>query len=115
MKPSVPYQSIDQLITRQARERGAKAYAISAETGARITYSQLDAATNRIAHFLASRGIRANDRVSVLSENCLSQAVLYQGVQRYGATVVLVNCEVNAKNVEQILHDVEPKLVLWHR
>ena len=115
MKPSVPYQSIDQLITRQARERGAKAYAISAETGARITYSQLDAATNRIAHFLASRGIRANDRVSVLSENCLSQAVLYQGIQRYGATVVLVNCEVNAKNVEQILHDVEPKLVLWQR
>ena len=115
MKPSVPYQSIDQLITRQARERGAKVYAISAETGSKISYSQLDAATNRIVHFLASRGIKANDRVAVLSENCLSQAVLYQGVQRYGATVVLVNCEVNAKNVEQILHDVEPKLVLWHR
>ena len=95
MKPGVPYQSIDQLIARHAGERGAKAYVISAESGARITYSQLDAATNRIAHFLASRGIRANDRVSVLSENCLSQVVLYQGVRRYGATVVMVNCEVN--------------------
>ena len=115
MKPGVPYQSIDQLIARHAGERGAKAYVISAESGARITYSQLDAATNRIAHFLASRGIRANDRVCVLSENCLSQVALYQGVRRYGATVVMVNCEVNSKNLGQILHDVEPKLVLWHR
>jgi len=115
MKPSVPYQSIDQLITRHARERGGKAYVISAETGSQLTYSQLDAVTNRIGHFLASRGIKANDRVSVLSDNCLSQVALFQGVQRYGATVILVNCEVNARNVEQIVYDLEPKIVLWHR
>ena len=114
MNPGIPYQSIDQIITRHAAERGAKAYAISAETGRRITHAQLDAITNRICHFLASRGIRANDRVSVLSHNCLSQVAFYQGVQRYGATINLVNCEVNARNVEQILYDVEPKLVLWH-
>ena len=115
MKPAVAYESIDQLIARHARERGAKIYLISAETGSEISYSQLDAVTNRIAHFLASRAIKANDRISVLSENCLSQVALYQGVRRYGATVVMVNCEVNSKNLEQILHDVEPKLVLWHR
>jgi long-chain acyl-CoA synthetase len=115
MSPGVPYQSIDQLITRHARERGGKAYVISAETGEQVTYAQLDTVTNRIGHFLASRGIKANDRVSVLSENCLSQVVLFQGVQRYGATVILVNCEVNAKNVATIVHDLEPKLVLWHR
>ncbi len=115
MTPSVPYQSIDQLVTRHARERGGKVYAIGAETGYQITYSQLDAVTNRIGHFLASRGIKANDRISVLSDNCLSQMALFHGVQRYGATINLVNCEVNAKNVEQILYDVEPKLILCHR
>ncbi|MBI2317973.1 MAG: AMP-binding protein [Betaproteobacteria bacterium] len=115
MKPAVSYQSIDQLISRHARERGAKPYVISAETGEQITYADLDAITNRICHFLAGRRIRANERVAVLSENCLSQAVLFQGVQRYGATVVLVNCEVHAKNVEQIVNHVDPKVVLWHR
>ena len=115
MKPSVPYQSIDQIITRHARERGDKAYAISAETGDEISYAALSAITNRICHFLASRGIKANDRIAVLSDNCLAQMALYQGVQRYGATVCLVNCDVNAMNVQQILYDVEPKIVLWHR
>ena len=115
MKPSIPYQSIDQIISRHARERGDKAYAISAETGDEISYAELSAITNRICHFLTSRGIKANERVAVLSDNCLSQMVLYQGVQRYGAAVCLVNCEVNAMNVEQILHDVDPKIVLWHR
>ena len=57
MNPGIPYQSIDQIITRHAAERGAKAYAISAETGRQITHAQLDAITNRICHFLASRGI----------------------------------------------------------
>ncbi|MBI4290161.1 MAG: acyl--CoA ligase [Betaproteobacteria bacterium] len=115
MKNRIPYQSLDQLISRHNLERGGKAYVISAETGAQITYSQLDAVTNRIGRFLASRSIKANDRVSVLSDNCLSQVALFQGVQRYGATVTLVNCEVHAKNVEQIVYDLEPKIVLWHR
>ncbi len=114
MKPSVPYQSIDQIISRHASERGDKAYAISAESGVEISYAELSAATNRICHFLASRDIKANERIAVLSDNCLSQMVLYQGVQRYGATVCLVNCDVNAMNVKQILYDVEPKIVLWH-
>ena len=115
MKFPVQYQSLDQLIARHAGELGSKAYVISAETGDQVTYAQLDTITNRIGHFLASRAIKANDRISVLSENCLSQVALFQGVRRYGATVVMVNCEVNSKNLEQILDDVEPKLVLWHR
>ena len=114
MNHSSSYQSIDQLIFRQARERGDKAYVISAETGDEITYAGLDAITNRISHFLASRGTGTSEKVAVLSDNCLSQLVLYLGLQRYGAAVCLVNCEVNAMNVEQILHDVDPKLVLWH-
>ncbi len=115
MNPRIPYQSIDQIISRHASERGDKAYAISAETGDEISYAELSAVTNRICHFLASRGIKANERIAVLSDNCLSQMVLYQGVQRYGAAVCLVNCDVNAMNVGQILYDVEPKIVLWHR
>lgn len=114
MTSKIPYQSIDQLISRHAQERGEKAYVIAAETGDRLSYAELDAVTNRICHFLAARAAKANERIAVLSDNCISQMCLYQGVQRYGATVSLVNCEVNAMNVEQILRDLEPKVVLWH-
>ena len=115
MKPAVPYQSLNRIITRHARERGDKIYGTCAETGRTLSFAQLDAVTSRMGHFLAARGFKAGDRVSVLSENCLSQMSFFHGVQRYGATVSLVNCEVNAKNVEHILHDVEPRLVVYHR
>ena len=114
MTPVMSYRSIDQIISHQARERGVKSYAISAETGDRVSFAELDAITNQICHFLASRGTLVSERIAVLSDNCLAQVVLYLGVQRYGAAVCLVNCEVNAKNVEQILYDVEPKVILWH-
>jgi acyl-coenzyme A synthetase/AMP-(fatty) acid ligase len=68
-----------------------------------------------VAHFLADRGVRAGDRVSVLAGNGLELLILFLGVQRYGAAVNPLNVEVSAKNLAQILHDVEPRLVLFDR
>ncbi len=113
--PAVPYRSLGEIIGGHSARRGDKAYAISIETGYQLTYAALDAITSRIGHFLAERGLQAGDRVAIMSENCLSQVALFLGVQRYGVTAVLVNCEVNEKNVGQILHDVDPRLILWHR
>ncbi len=113
MRP--PFQSVFQIAERHARERGDKVYAIAAESGFEVTFSDLYALCNQMASFLAKRGIKANDRVSVLSDNCLSQMLLFHMVQAYGATINLVNCEVHTKNVEQILYDVEPKLILCNR
>jgi len=115
MKPTVPYQSLNQIITRHAYERSDKIYGTCAETGRSLSFAQLDAVTSRMGHFFAARGFKIGDRVSVLSENCLSQMCFFHGIQRYGATVSLVNCDVNAKNVQQILHDVGPKLIVYHR
>jgi acyl-coenzyme A synthetase/AMP-(fatty) acid ligase len=79
----------------------------------RLAFADLDALTNRLAHFLADRGLGAGDRVSVLSGNCTELVVCLLGIQRYGATANPLNVEVNAKNVEQMLRDVGPRLVLW--
>jgi len=114
--PSVPpFRSILDFARQHAAERGDKVHAVSAETGAEVTFSRVYALCNQMAAFLAKRNLRANERVAVLSDNCLAQAMLFHMVQAYGATVVLVNCEVHTKNVEAILHDVEPRLVLWNR
>ncbi len=110
-----PYQSVFQIVERHARERGNKVHAIAAESGFEVTFDRVYTLCNQMASFLAKRGFKANDRVSVLSDNCLSQMLLFHMVQAYGATVNLVNCEVHTKNVEQILDDIDPKLVLWHR
>ena len=113
MTPEREYRSVDALLTEHARRRGAKVYAESIAQRASLTFAELDAATNRVAHFLADRDLRANQRVTLLSDNSLEFLVLFFGVQRYGATVNPINIEVNAKNVAQMLSDVEPALVLW--
>ena len=97
-----------------ALERGDRAYAIAAESGHEVSFARLHELSNRIGNFLAQRGFKANDRVAVLSDNCLSQLVLFHAIQAYGATVCLLNCEVNSRNVAQMIHHVQPKLILWN-
>lgn len=110
-----PYCSVRDLIALHARARPDKVYCTAAESGRTLTYRQLFEYSNQIARFLHARGFKAGDRVSVLADNCLSQLLVFHAVQAYGATVNLVNCEVNARNVAQIVYDVDPRLVLVHR
>ncbi len=110
-----PYRSVRDLIASHAHARPDKVYCTAAESGRTVTYQQLFERSNQIARFLHARGFKAGDRVSVMSDNCLSQLLVFHAVQAYGATVNLVNCEVNAKNIAQIVSDVDPKLVLVQR
>ncbi len=115
MSGAVPYRPVDALIADHAHRHGERVYVESIDPSGRLTFAELDALTNRLAHFLADRGVSANERISLLGENCPEWVVLFFGVQRYGAAVNPVNVEVNAKNVQQILQDVAPRLVLWQR
>lgn len=87
-------------------------HSIDQETS--LTWGQLYRLTNRLAAFLHEKGIAANDRVAVLTDNSLENALLYYGVQRYGATFCTVNVEINARHLREMLARLEPRLVLWH-
>jgi acyl-coenzyme A synthetase/AMP-(fatty) acid ligase len=85
------------------------------EPRAQLTFAQLDRACHRVGHLLAAHGVRPGDRVAVLSDNCAELVVLFLGILRYGAVVTALNVEVSLRNLPQILHDVEPRLVFWNR
>ncbi len=114
MNDVVPYRDLAAILGEHARLRGPRVYLESLAPRARLTFAEVDAITNRLAHFLADHGIEAGDRVSVLSDNGPELLLLLLGVQRYGATVNPLNVEVHAKNVARMLHDVAPRLVLWN-
>ena len=42
----------------------------------RLTYAELDARANRVAHHLAGAGVRPGDRVGILAANCLEWVLL---------------------------------------
>ncbi len=58
------------------------------EGSERLTYAQLDARANRVAHFLQSRGVRAGDFVGLRAERSLTFVVEALGIAKAGAAYI---------------------------
>jgi acyl-CoA synthetase (AMP-forming)/AMP-acid ligase II len=110
----VPYRSIADLIGAHAGRARDRVCLLSIDQGSTLTWGQLRGLTNRLAAYLSEKGIGANDRVCVLTDNSLENLVLYYGVQRHGATYCTVNADINAAHLGEMLRRLAPKLVLWH-
>jgi acyl-coenzyme A synthetase/AMP-(fatty) acid ligase len=109
------YTDVNTLLEQHARQRAEKVFVESPDQGARITFGELEALTRRFANFLERQGIRAGDRISLLSDNGIEALVIFWGALRAGVIVNPVNVEIREKHVSQILHDVAPSAVFWSR
>lgn len=117
--PSEPdrsrYKTVADLLRRHARIRPDKPFLISIDQdGLQLTFSELWRFSNRIARFLADRGVGSGGRIAVLSDNRLETLALYYGIQRYGAAFCTIDIEVNAHHIREMLRRIEPDLVLCH-
>jgi acyl-CoA synthetase (AMP-forming)/AMP-acid ligase II len=108
------YRTILEMLRANARRTPDKSAIESVDQGTRISWGELYAFANRFAHFLAARGIGANDRIMVLTENSRECLMLYYATLRHGATFCTANVEVNAAHLREMVARLRPKLVLWH-
>ncbi len=106
------YRPIRALIAEQAARFPDKTYVYSIEQEKSLTYGELNGLGNRMAQYFRDRGIVANDRVLLLSENSLEFMAIFLGVQRHGATIATANVEMNRDHIARIIEVVRPKLVL---
>lgn len=106
------YRPIRALIAEQASRFPDKTYAYSIDQDKSLTYGQLHVLGNRMAQYFRDRGLKANDRVLLLSENSLEFMAIFLGVQRHGATIATANVEMNREHIAEIIDVVRPKLVL---
>src|SRR4029079_3143384 len=63
---SSAFTDVNTLLEQHARRRPDKIFIESPDQGTRITFGELEALTRRFANFLASEGVRAGDRISLL-------------------------------------------------
>jgi acyl-CoA synthetase (AMP-forming)/AMP-acid ligase II len=82
-----------------------------ADADGRVTWSELDARTDALATALADRGVRAGDRVMVLSRNRVEVVELYVAVAKAGAIVCPVNHGFPAPEVTYVVGNLEPTCV----
>ncbi len=78
-----------------------------------ISHGEMYALARRIGGALAARGIGANDRVALLSNNSIEHLAAYIATLAYGATICTINVEMNEAHIEHILAAVDAPLVLY--
>ncbi|WP_194905700.1 non-ribosomal peptide synthetase [Catenulispora rubra] len=80
--------------------------------GVEVTYSELDARANRLARFLAGRGVRIEDRVGVALSRSLDLVVALLAVAKAGGVFVPVDTGYPAERIAFILGDAAPVLTV---
>ena len=90
---------------RHAAATPDKAAVIVAETGAVLTYAELNDASNQVAQYFRSRGLMPEARVAFFLTNTPYYYALVWGAQRAGLRFVAVSSKLTASEVDYILND----------
>ena len=78
----------------------------------RLTFAQLDQASNRVARGLVARGIAKGDRVGIAMRNCSSWVIAHMGIVKAGGVATLLNGWWEAHEMEHAINLTDPKLVI---
>ncbi|MCK1797778.1 amino acid adenylation domain-containing protein [Streptomyces sp. XM4193] len=96
---------------RSVREAGAGALAVTAPDGS-LTFSELDARSEALAHWLHDRGVTAGDVVAVRVPRSTDSIAALLAVLKSGAVYAPVDPALPSRRVRAVLEDAGPVLVL---
>jgi long-chain acyl-CoA synthetase len=88
-----------------------KAAIIMASTGQSVSYSQLNAASNQVAHLLRAAGLKAGDVIALMMENCPEFFELAWGAQRAGLYFTCLSTKLQPDEIAYILSDSGAQLM----
>jgi long-chain acyl-CoA synthetase len=96
-------RNVSGLLTRTASAHPARTAIVFG--GERISYAELDAASNRVANLLIERGIRPGGKVALSCPNIPQFTTIYFGILKAGAVVVPLNVLLKAREIAYHLND----------
>jgi crotonobetaine/carnitine-CoA ligase len=105
-------KNVRELLESRAAENGDKIYLFSETDGLRWSYREFDAAVNRAANMLASRGIGKGDVVSLLMPNSAEYIIAYFACFKLGALAGPVNSLLKTEEIEYVVGNSESKLLV---
>jgi len=90
---------------------------VDATTERRTSFAELDERVRRLANGLRAEGERGlglqqGDRVAVLTKNCTEQVELYFAAGRAGLVAAPLNWRLGAAELEKIVRDADPTVLL---
>jgi fatty-acyl-CoA synthase len=99
-------------IAHHALQRGGKEAVRELATGRRFTYAELDRRIEAMAACLQSQGIGRGDRVAVLAHNGVEYFDIQFACMRIGSICVLLNWRLTETELDYILQDSTPRLLV---
>ena len=97
----------------QARTRPNKVAVKEVSTGRETTYGQLEERSCRLASWLQNKGVKKGDRVAILIHNCTEVFELEFACAKIGAIELPLNWRLTKPELEYILNDSSPKVLIY--
>ena len=97
-------------LEKQAIERPNKVAILFKDE--RITFSDLDTLSNRLANRLLNVGIKKKDRIVLLFQNCPEFAISYFAILKIGAIAVVLDFRLSPAELEPIFQEAEVSAII---
>ena len=78
----------------------------------RVSYAELDEASNKVANALIKMGVRKGDRVAILSPNSPEFVTTYFGVIKAGGIAVPLDIRYKVEELASLFDSCQPKVVV---
>jgi long-chain acyl-CoA synthetase len=86
---------------------------VMAQTGEAVSYAELEARTNRLAHFLRSRGLQRLDHYSIFMENNARYIECCGAGERAGLYFTCINSYLTADELAYIVNNSESRVLIF--
>ena len=100
-------------LTRLAAELGDKPAVVMGGSAASLSYRELEARSNQIAHLFYERGLRTGDHIAVLMENQLELFPVVWAAQRSGLLYTPVNWHLQQDEAAYIVDNCEAQVLVY--
>ena len=80
-----------------------------------LTFTQLKERVDHISQGLSAQGLRPGDRIAVIGQNCDEYLFLMGAAARLGAILVPINWRLSDDEVDYILTDATPKVIVYDK
>ncbi|MFS4481483.1 non-ribosomal peptide synthetase [Hyunsoonleella sp. 2307UL5-6] len=80
----------------------------------KLTYKELDAASNQVANFLLEKGVKCNDIIAVSLERSFEMMIYIYGILKAGAAYLPLDTEIPKERLRFILNDANVKVLFYN-
>ena len=111
---AIPFRSIAEMLAGHESAHPEKTAIVDLDGGGEIDFRGLRDAVERIAAWLAGKGVGRGDKVVVLADERIEKLLVFLAVWRVGAIACPFHVEMSIPHLRAILTYIDPRMVLWH-